>query len=308
MLLRMAHPQRKGRGRGRAARGPWVSVLVVLVSIVAATVALGGQSKTRSSEIRVRVGDQGSNAPLGCGKRDALAGGFENPDYSPSSSKFFLYGFNPTGGGGGGLGPLPGGPSWRTTVRNRGEGSNGSGKLIAFAYCDDRRAALELRRAAVPIGPASKATAKVKCPAGTTAVSGGFSDAFAGTEGKPDVFGFRSERVSRRGWLASAFNTGASGSSRFIVFVNCDPRRPHLRERSRVIDVSPGDPASAMLHCPRHRQAWSSGFVGHVDLPSGNGSFPYELRRATRRSWQASAFAQGFPATFTATVYCGPRI
>jgi hypothetical protein len=301
----MARPEQSHWGIGRRAvvRGGFAAIVILAVPV---TVAVAQRADIRSSSIRVRVGEQDSNAPIGCGKRDALAGGFENPDFSPSSSELFIYGFNPTGGGDD-FGPLPGGPSWRTTVRNRGAGSDGAGKLIAIAYCDPRRPALKLRHASVPIGPSSKATARVECPRGTTAVSGGFSDAFAGTEGRPDVFGYRSERVGRRGWRASAFNTGDSGSSRLIVFVNCDPRRPRLHERSRDIQVSPGDPESVIVRCRRHRVGWSAGFVGRVGLPSEAGSFPYELRRTDRRSWQASAFASGLPNMFTTEVYCGPR-
>jgi hypothetical protein len=296
-------PGAKGRmSRGTLVRGGLAAILILAASV---TVALARPAGTRSSSIRVRVGEQGSHAPIGCGKHDALAGGFENPDFSPASSELYLYGFNPAGDGGD-LGPLPGGPSWRTTVRNRGAGPDGTGKLIAFAYCDPRPPALERRRASVPIGPSSKATARVECPQGTTAISGGFSDAFAGTEGRPDVFGYRSERAGRRGWRASAFNTGDSGSSRLIVFVNCDPRRPRLHERSRDIEVSPKDPETAVVRCRRHRFAWSVGFVGHVALPSEGGSFPYELRRADRHGWQASAFAKRAPNTFTVLVYCGP--
>lgn len=302
----MARPAKTHAGiRPRAMVRAGFAAILILAAPVA--VALAHQSDIRSSSIRVRVGEQGSNAPIGCGKRDALAGGFENPNFSPASSELFLYGFNPTGRGGGDLGPLPGGPSWRTTVRNRGAGPDGAGRLIAFAYCDPRPPALELRRASVPVRPSSKATARIECPRGTTAVSGGFSDAFAGTQGKPDVFGYRSERAGRRGWRASAFNTGDSGSSRLIVFVNCDPRRPRLHKRSRDIEVSPGDPATAIVRCRRHRVAWSAGFVGRVGLPSEAGSFPYELRRTDRRSWQASAFAKRSPNTFTTNVYCGPR-
>jgi hypothetical protein len=301
----MARPEQTHGGIRRHAVGRAVFATGLILAAPAA-LALAHLSHIRSSNIRVGGGEQGSNAPIGCGKRDALAGGFENPDFSPSSSELFLYGFNPTGGGGGDLGQLPGGPSWRTTVRNRGAGSDGAGKLIAFAYCDPRPPALELRHASVSIPPRSKATGRVECPRGTTAVSGGFSDAFAGTQGKPDVFGYRSERAGRRGWRASTFNTGDSGSSRVIVFVNCDPRRPRLHERSRDIEVSPGDPESIIVRCRRHRVAWSAGFAGRVALPSEDGSFPYELRRTDRRTWQASAFAKRSPNTFTTEVYCGP--
>jgi hypothetical protein len=270
--------------------------------------AAAGHAATHSARIKVAVGQDASNAPIGCGMHDALSGGFENPDFSPASSKMFLFGFNPTGRAGGDLGQLPGGPTWRTTVENRGTGARGHGRLTAFAYCDPRPPGLHLRRASVAIGPSSKATATVRCPRGSEAVSGGFSDKFAGTQGKPPVFGFRSVRAHRRGWRASAFNLSETGSSRLIVFVNCDPRRPRLRERSTTIDVSPGDPETTLIHCGKHRQAWSAGFSGRVAVPSGDGSFPYELARRDRRTWQASAFAEGAPAAFRAHVYCGHRL
>jgi hypothetical protein len=281
------------------------SLAALLAAAGAATAA--GQTSTHSSSIKVGVGKDASSSPVGCRAHDALSGGFENPDFSPDSSKMFLFGFNPTGRGGD-LGPLPGGPTWRTTVENRGLGSSGRGTLTVFAYCDPRPSGFDLRHTSVAIGPSSKVTVTARCPRGSEAVSGGFSDKFAGTRGKPPVFGFRSRRVRRRGWRASAFNLSDAGSSRFIVFVNCDPRRPRLRERSKTIDVSPGDPETTLIHCGKHRQAWSAGFSGSVAVPSGNGSFPYQLVRTNRRTWQASAFAEGAPATFTAHVYCGHRL
>lgn len=271
-----------------------VSILFAMIGLAVAD----SDVETRSSSIRVRVADSGSNAPNGCGDDDAVSGGFVNSDFSRETSKMFLFGFNPTAGG------LPGGPSWRTTVANLAEGSTGRGKLTAIAYCDERGARLTTERANVAIKPSAKAAATVRCPGGSEVVSGGFSDKYAGTNGSL-VFGYRSKRVGRRGWRASAFNLSDSIASRLIVLVNCDRREPPLSERSEEIEIPAEGEESVRVRCGARREAISAGFGSRVRLPGADGGFPYELMRVSRRAWRASAFADGPAVGFTAYLYCG---
>lgn len=297
------HPRHGPRSalRSTTPRAALLGVVAALGVIVPSAGA--GHLETRSSANRVQVGDFGSNAPIGCGeRRDALSGGFEN-EFNRETSKLFLFGFNPTGGGGS-FGPVPGGPSWRSTVANLGEGPSGRGKQVSVVYCDKRPPRLTLERASVPIEPAAKATAIVRCPRGSEAVSGGFSDKYAGTNGSL-VFGFRSKRVGQRRWRASAFNMSEGVASKLIVLVNCDPREPGLREWAKEIEVPAEGTKSTRVRCGRGREAWSAGFEAEVELPAGDGAFPYKLVRIRRRAWRASAFAEGPSVAFTAHVYCG---
>ena len=281
-----------------------------VTALAGVSAAFGAELRTRSYTNHVRVGDVGSNGPLGCGRSVALAGGFAN-EFDRETSQLFLFGFNPTGrtadapfpGT-----PIPGGPTWRVTVANLGDGPTGGGQQRTFVYCGRRRAGLRLREARVPIRPLTTATAKVTCPAGTEAVSGGFSDKWAGTRGAI-VFGFRSRRVGTRSWQASAINTSPSIASTLIVMVNCDGLRPGLTGRAQTVRVPARGTKSAAIDCGAGQQAWSGGFESPVREWERGGAFAYLFKRVRNRSWRAAAFSRGPSSTqFTLHVYCGkPR-
>jgi hypothetical protein len=221
----------------------------------------------------------------------------------------FLFGFNPIGRFSDFPAPgtrYPGGPSWRVTVANLAEGSAGGGRQRTIVYCAPRRAGLHLVEARKRVAPGTTVTATATCPPGTEAVSGGFSDRWAGTMG-PLVFGFRSRRVGSRGWQASAINTSSSGASTLIVMVSCDPLRPHLSARTETITVPAARTNSSDVDCGRGRHAWSAGFESPVRDWSQGGVFPYLFKRIRHRAWRAAAFSTGPPAPFTLHVYCGQQ-
>jgi hypothetical protein len=283
--------------------------VVVACACVTAS-AMAEEPRTISYTNRVIVGDFGSNGPLGCGKAVALSGGFAN-GYDRETSKLFLFGFNPTGrvvadspfAGS----PIPGGPTWRVTVANLGEGSKGAGRQRTLVYCARRRAGLRLVEARVPIAPGSTATATATCPAGTEAVSGGFSDQWAGTNGSL-VFGFRSRRVGRRSWRASAINTSDSIASTLIAMANCDRRKPGLWARKRTIRVPATGTNATEIDCGWGQEAWSAGFESPIRDWHRGGAFPYLFKRIQHRAWRAAAFSSGAAGRFTLHVYCGePR-
>jgi hypothetical protein len=118
------------------------------------------------------------------------------------------------------------------------------------------------------------------------------------------LFGFRSKRIGLRRWRASAYNMKQSGRTRFLVITECDRRRPNLRTRSKQVEVPAHGTASLSVRCGARREAVAGGFKGEVDAPTGDGSFPYRLKRAKGRVWRAAAFAGGPAAPFTAYVYC----
>jgi hypothetical protein len=251
----------------------------------------------------VKVHDLGSNAPIGCGDKAAVSGGFAN-EFDRETSRLLLFGFNPVKRftdffAPGHPSPFPGGPSWRVTVANGGWAARGAGNQTTFAYCVARPPHLRVAEARVPIQPSSSATATATCPRGTEAVSGGFSDQYAGTNGS-FVFGFSTKRVGRRAWRASAINLSGSTPSALIALANCDPSEPGLTERVRRIEVPANGTRSTTVRCGRGREAWSAGF----ESPTGNGAHPYELRRLHRRAWRAAAFTDGQAASFTLHVYC----
>jgi hypothetical protein len=270
----------------------------IAVMLAAAPGAAASHIETIKSTGSVRVDDFSSSAPGdGCGDRAALSGGFANT-FDRRTSKLFVFGLNPIGR------DVFFGPSWRGTVANRGSASRGGGRHTTFAYCVTRPPRLRLVEASVRIGPSATATATTWCPRGTEAVSGGFSDRFAGTNGSL-VFGFRSIRVGRRGWRASAVNVSGEVASRLTVLATCSPQEPHLAEAARTLEVPEGGTRSTTIRCPPGREAWSAGFESPVGA-AGEGAFPYVLRRAGERSWRGAAFAEGpSPSEFTLRVYCG---
>ena len=74
-------------------RATGLGVVQVLAGVPA---AIAGGPRTIAYTNPVRVGDWGSNGPIGCGKDVAIAGGFAN-EFNRETSKLFLFGFNPVG-------------------------------------------------------------------------------------------------------------------------------------------------------------------------------------------------------------------
>ena len=276
---------------------------LVLLGLVTTT-ASANHIRTLASANYVLIDDFGSNAHRdGCGNRAALSGGFDNK-FDRRRSRLFIFGFNPIGSS------VPFGPSWRMTVANRGPapGSDGKrgGKQITYAYCVKRPPPLQVVDKSVRIGPGATASATATCPRGTEALSGGFSDAYAGTNGSL-VFSFRSMRVGTRGWRASAVNMSATIGSELTAMATCSPAQPGLSERWRTLELRPGGARSTTLRCFPGTEPWSGGFESNVRAPSGHGAYPFRMKRTGSRGWRAAAFAVGPAKTFRVHVYCGPR-
>jgi hypothetical protein len=271
--------------------------LAALIALALASPAAASHIRTLASANWVRVDDFGSNAhPEGCGERAALSGGFSNK-LDRRRSLLFIFGFNPIG--------RMFGPSWRETVANRAPGPRGGGKQIVYVHCVKRPPRLHLVEKRVPIRPAATATATATCPRGSEAVSGGFSDLYAGTNGSL-VFGFRSVRIGTRRWLASAINMSRTEGSTLIAFATCSPAEPGLSERWRRLEVPARGSRRTTVRCFPGSEPWSAGFESPVRAPSGHGAYPFISKRIGEHAWRAAAFARGPATTFTVRVLCGP--
>jgi hypothetical protein len=167
-------------------------------------------------------------------------------------------------------------------------------------------AKLKTRSVTETVPPDEFESVTAKCEKGTKAVSGGFESEF---ESPPVTSPFlevnESQRVGRRGWVTSALNDGSS-EGELASFAYCRGQK-----LTRVADTVPapvGDFITATAKCPRGTKVISGAFEGSpIDLV---GTTPVlyisESRRATKRTWEASAHSNGNEdGELTAIAYCG---
>jgi hypothetical protein len=146
---------------------------------------------------------------------------------------------------------------------------------------------------------------ETRCQKRTKAISGGFE-----TESDGDFDPFlevnESQRVGRRGWISEAFND-SDETGDLTSFAYCR-RAKKLTSASDTVDAPVGEFVTATAVCPAGTKVISGGFAGSpIDLV---GTTPVlyisESRRATKRSWEVSAFSNGNEnGELSSFAYCG---
>jgi hypothetical protein len=167
-------------------------------------------------------------------------------------------------------------------------------------------AKLKTKSASETLSPDEFNSVTAKCKQGSKVVSGGFESEF---DSPPVTSPFlevnESRRVGRRGWVTSAFNGGSSEGD-LTSFAYC--RGQKLNRVTDTVPAPVGDFVTATAKCPRGTKVISGAFEGSpIDLV---GTTPVlyisESRRATKRTWEASAHSNGNEVgELTAIAYCG---
>jgi hypothetical protein len=156
----------------------------------------------------------------------------------------------------------------------------------------------------IAVAPDQTLSVETNCQKGTKTISGGFE-----TESDGDFDPFlevnQSERSGRRGWISEAFN-GSDEMGDLTSFAYCR-RAKKLTRASDTVEAPVGDFITATAVCPPGTKVISGGFAGSpIDLV---GTTPVlyisESRRATKRSWEVSAFSNGNEnGELSAFAYC----
>jgi hypothetical protein len=149
-----------------------------------------------------------------------------------------------------------------------------------------------------------------RCAKGTKALSGGFETEWNG-QSPPRLDVNRSGSSGKRKWTSQAFNstTVAGDLSSFVYCRKAD-------KVARVTDTVPspvGLSVTATAQCPPGTRVISGGFAGSPTDAVEPTPVLYisESRRATKRTWEVSAFGNGSePAELTAIAACakGPKL
>ncbi len=138
-----------------------------------------------------------------------VSGGFDNPDFE--ARPWFIFSSYRSG-------PR----SWTAAAENS---SGTDGQLDVFAYCRKRgRVRTRSGSAIVPHNVAAAGTAVAHCKPGERLLSGGFSNPGQSTTNPaPNLFYFSSHRAGKRGWTASAVNTGGADGT-VTAYTYCQPK------------------------------------------------------------------------------------
>jgi hypothetical protein len=226
---------------------------------------------------------------------EAVSGGFANPDFDPSPSTPQIFPFNSLRGGD---------RVWKASGFNQ---ESESGTFTVFGYCDRHEPGLKAKSKETTLAPGELGSATARCPRGSEAVSGGFSNPDFGNFVSPsaDILPTRSKRVGERRWKATGYNQGDAPGI-LVAFAYCDKLQPGLSTRSKDVQITSEATGSATAKCPKGHGAVAGGFDGHaVDtIPIGaRGAFTYTSKRRITRGWKASAQAFG-DSTLTSFAYC----
>ena len=227
---------------------------------------------------------------------EAVSGGFANPQFSTSGSTSEIFPFQSQRGSA---------RAWKGSAFNE---ESESGRFIVFGYCDPHQPGLVARSKERGIDSSEVVSVTAKCPRGSEAVAGGFSnpdfDNFQSAS-SADAFPSASKRVGERRWKVTAYNQG-SGPGTIVSVVYCDTAEPGLTTRTKDVSIADNELGSATAKCPKGRKAVSGGFEGHaVDVTSigALGAFPYVSKRLPSRGWKTSAEGSG-DSTLTSFAYC----
>jgi hypothetical protein len=165
---------------------------------------------------------------------------------------------------------------------------------------------LKTKSATTTVAADENGSATATCKRGTKAVSGGFETEFSlPPVNFPFIPAYVSRREGARAWTSSGFNDGDSDGD-LTSFAYC--RDQKLTAVTDTVAAPVGQFATAAATCPRRTRVISGGFAGSpIDLV---GTTPVlyisESRRATKRTWEASAHSNGNEdGELTAIAYCG---
>lgn len=164
----------------------------------------------------------------------------------------------------------------------------------------------------ISVGTDQTLSVEATCPKGTKALSGGFATEWdaASLVTSPFLEVNQSQRSGRRGWVGEAFNDQPAGDLTSFAYCRAS------KKLTRMTDTVPspvGQFVTATAECPPGTRVISGGFAGSPTDAVGDTPVLYisESRRATKRTWEASAHGNGNePGELTAIAYCakGPKL
>lgn len=167
----------------------------------------GPELKRKTKTVKVSP-EAETKAIAKCGRgSEAVSGGLSTPDADVAFNSFASM--------------RKGKRKWVVRVH---EFSSRTPTLNANVYCDKREQGLKRRSKAVSVPPGGANTAIAKCPRGSEAVAGGFSNpGYTDPTGTgPAIYPYESRRASnKRKWKVSGWNGGSSASGTLVASAYC---------------------------------------------------------------------------------------
>lgn len=264
-----------------------IGALIASGALVATTALVGAELKTKSADVELAAGQDGSATARCRAGTTAFSGGMKNPDYEPVNEGPAIY-----------LTGLMREGKRRISAVGRNFFGSASGTLIAHAYCDKSEPRLKTVAESKPVENEFTSVA-ARCERGSEAVWGGFA-----SDGTDSILSLGSRRKGDRTWKAAAIQFGAP--STLTVFAYCAKREPGLKTKSDSVRVGADKLGTATAKCRKGQEAVSGGYEqpGTFGLDAGSEIYFYESHRIGDRRWTASGLNQGDPAVLTAFAYC----
>ena len=169
----------------------------------------------------------------------------------------------------------------------------------AYVYCVKESRFPRLRTGsedgAVDFDQLGSVTAE--CPGSRRAISGGFEVPLH------EFFVTTSMRSGRGSWTVEFYNRGGASETDVEAFVYC-ANGVKLRQRSSETLLPDGDPETEVARCKRNQRVVSGGFDTESDREAVTVGHSTVSRRAGKRAWEVSAFAEADPQPLTVFAYC----
>lgn len=274
-----------------------------LLAAAAMTALAGERLRTREASVTIAQDEDGTASARCPAGTKAASGGFKQ-DFEPEE---VVIGTSPQ------LQQFrsqrAGGRRWKGSAYNGGD----PGALTTFAYC--RPGALERSSKRTTIAgtpfmqPNTTGGVSAKCPGGSTAMSGGFSNPSYVTTGDYDsdtrILPYVSRRKGDRRWKIEAQNSGGAEGT-LVAHAYCD-EGPAPKVARRAATFSPPvdevQAGSVVARCDRGHRVVSGGFKLGPEP-----SLVVASRRVGGRRWKVTASVAYPSATrVTAYAYCEPK-
>jgi hypothetical protein len=262
-----------------------ISLAIVALTALLSATALGSAKGIKVSERSedFTVDPIGANK-ADCGGKRAVAGGFFGEfDYV---------------GGGATVIPLASIRLSESEWRLRADATGGGpAAATTYAYCAKKTKFPRLREGSdeETANPDVLEDVTAECPGDMRAISGGFEipNAF--------VVVTKSMRRGRGSWTVELFNA-TMGAVEVEAFVYC-AKQLKLKRRSSETRLSSEEIDTERARCKQTQRVVSGGFdTGSAGTdPVGVGT---ASRRASKRAWEATAFAVDSPQNLTVYAYC----
>ncbi len=284
-------------------RGTAFAALAALLAIGGVWPAHGAPRIVGPHQALVASGDSGgANGVCPAGTR-AVSGGFDSPGFDDESSSTVRTSSRRAGKRG-----------WRIDAAGFGDGS---GLIVAHAYCERTRGKLSVRTASVPIPPNGVGGVTAVCRGRERAVSGGFSSPGFGIRGGSHVIALTSRRAGKRGWRAEAINPRFDQDSSplagsLVAYALCRVGGPQLAVRRETMAIVGETPRTVEAICPRGSRAVSGGFDGELAVSgqsfSSSGAIG-SVRLPHAAGWRSTAIsvAEGGSTQASVFAYCARR-